>query len=79
MYGDPLPIYLAGNCSSKNVEIMLVICDGAHLIFFLWGFLKDQLYRTLPRDLKDLQERIYADVNNVTPQMLHNTWVQVEY
>ncbi|KAJ4439097.1 hypothetical protein ANN_15054 [Periplaneta americana] len=27
----------------------------------------------------DLQERIYAAVNNVTPQMLHNTWVEVEY
>ena len=25
-----------------------------------------------------LQERIYPDVNNFTPQMLHNTWVEVE-
>ncbi|KAJ4426428.1 hypothetical protein ANN_27242 [Periplaneta americana] len=47
--------------------------------FFLWGFLKDQVYRTPVRDLADLQERIYAAVNNVTPQMLHNTWVEVEY
>ena len=29
--------------------------------------------------MADLQERIYADINNVTPQMLHNTWVEVEY
>ncbi|KAJ4428941.1 hypothetical protein ANN_25937 [Periplaneta americana] len=47
--------------------------------FFLWGFVKDQVYRTPVRDLADLQERIYAAVNNVTPQMLHNTWVEVEY
>ena len=47
--------------------------------FFQWGFVKDQVYRTLICDLADLQERIYAAVNNVTPEMLHNTWVQVEY
>ena len=27
----------------------------------------------------NLQERIYAAVKNVTLQMLHNTWVKVEY
>ena len=46
---------------------------------FLWGFVKDWLYRTPVRDLADLQEIIYADVNNVTLQMLHNTWVEFEY
>ena len=30
-------------------------------------------------DLADLQERIYAAVNNVTPQMLENTYVEIEY
>ena len=46
------------------------------MIFFSCG---DQVYRTPTRDLAGLQERIYAAVNNVTPQMLHNTWVEVEY
>ena len=46
--------------------------------FFLWGF-KDQVYRTPVYDLADLQVRIYAAVNNVTQQMLHNTWVEFEY
>ena len=41
--------------------------------FFLRGF-KDQVYRTPVHDLTDLQERIYAAVSNVIPQMLHNTW-----
>ena len=31
------------------------------------------------RELSDLQEVIYAAVNNVTPQTLRNTWVEVEY
>ena len=35
--------------------------------------------RTLVHDLADLQERFYAAVNIVTPQMRHNTWVEVEY
>ena len=30
-------------------------------------------------DLADLQQIIYAAVNNVTLQMLKNTWVKVEY
>ena len=29
--------------------------------------------------LLHLQEGIHAAVNNVIPQMLHNTWVEVEY
>ena len=75
MYDDPLPIHLAGNCSSKNVRTMLANCVGARPIttsFFLWGFVKEQVYGTPVRDLADLQERIYAAVNNVTPQTLHN-------
>ena len=52
---------------------------SAHDLFFLWGFVKDQVYRTPVRGLTDLKERIYAAVDNVTPQMLHNTWVEVEY
>ena len=39
---------------------------------FLWGFVKDQVNRTPAHDLADLQERIYAAINNVAPQMLHN-------
>ena len=42
------------------------------------GLLDLQVYRTPVPDLAELQERIYA-VNNVMPQMLHNTWVEVEY
>ena len=47
--------------------------------FFLWGIVKNQVYRTPVCDLADLQERINAAVNSVTPQMLHNTWVEVQY
>ena len=47
--------------------------------FSFGGFVKDQVYRTSIRDLEDLQERIYAALNNVIPQTFHNTWIEVEY
>ena len=68
--GDPLLLHLPGNCSSKNVWTMLAKCGGVHLIFFLWGFVKDQVYRTPVSDLVDSHERIVSAVNNVTQQMI---------
>ena len=46
---------------------------------FILGCLLRTVYMTSVYDLADLQERIYATINNVTPEMLHNTWVKVEY
>ena len=37
MYGDSLPINVAGTCSSKNVRTMLVKCGEANLNFFCGG------------------------------------------
>ena len=36
----------------------------------MWGFVKEQVYTTPVRDLAELQERIYAAVNNVTAQVI---------
>ena len=72
IYCDPLPIRLPGNCSSKNESYHCLISSCG-------GFVKDQICKTRVCDLADLQERIYAAVNSVTLQMLHNTWVEVEY
>ena len=47
--------------------------------FFPVGSVKSHVCRTPVRDLADLQEGIYAAGNNVTPQTLHNTWIEVEY
>ena len=35
--------------------------------------------RIIVRDFSELQERIYVAVNDATPQMLHNIWLEVEY
>ena len=46
--------------------------------FFCGGLLRTRSIGAV-RDLTELQNRIYAAVNNFTPQILYNTWVEVEY
>ena len=38
--------------------------------YFPVGFVKDQVYRSRVRDLKDMQERIYAGVNNCKKEFM---------
>ena len=82
--------HLVGKLSRQGVEAQTYSCnisitwparspDLTPSDFLLWMFLTDQDHWTPVRDLTDFQEIIYAAVNIVTPRMLHNTWVEVEY
>ncbi|PSN39958.1 hypothetical protein C0J52_24258, partial [Blattella germanica] len=51
--------------------------DLTPLDFFLWGFVKDRVYRV--DDLQVLCQRINDTVRSVSPQMLQNTWREIEY
>lgn len=42
--------------------------------FFFWGFIKDRVYSERIRDVDHLRERIINACNEVTPEMLRNTW-----
>ena len=53
--------------------------DITPLDFFLWGYVKDQVYRTPIHDLQTLKTRIREAIATVTPQMLHNTWREIEF
>jgi hypothetical protein len=46
---------------------------------FLWGYVKDIVYKTPVITLDELKLRIVAAVETVTPQMLENTWRETEY
>ncbi|GBN55525.1 hypothetical protein AVEN_59917-1, partial [Araneus ventricosus] len=46
--------------------------------FFLWGYLKQQVYSTPPPTLQDLQRRITDACANVTPAMLHHVQSEVQ-
>ena len=54
--------------------------DLTPLDFFLWGFIKDMVYvPPLPATLPDLRARIYAAVEQVTPEMLVRVWEEIDY
>ncbi|GBM63805.1 hypothetical protein AVEN_210657-1 [Araneus ventricosus] len=46
--------------------------------FFLWGYLKQQVYATPPPTLQDLQRRIMDACENVTPAMLHRVQREIQ-
>jgi hypothetical protein len=48
-------------------------------VFFLWGYVKDIVYKTPVTSLHELKLRIVAAIGTVTPQMLVNTWREIEY
>jgi hypothetical protein len=49
------------------------------LDFFLWGCVKDIMYKTPVSSLDELKLRIVAAIETVTPQMQENTWKETEY
>jgi diadenosine tetraphosphate (Ap4A) HIT family hydrolase len=42
----------------------LTPCD-----FFLWGYLKEKVFKHHPQSLEDLQERIQQEINSVPPEL----------
>lgn len=53
----------------------LTPCD-----FFLWGYVKDMVYRPpLPATIDDLKRKITVAIQTVTPDMLQRVWNELEY
>ncbi|GBL78582.1 hypothetical protein AVEN_65178-1 [Araneus ventricosus] len=52
--------------------------DLTPMDFFLWEYLKQQVYATPPPTLRDLQRRITDACANVTPAMLHRKQREVQ-
>lgn len=40
------------------------------LDFFLWGYVKNEVFATEPASLEDLKERVKASLQNIPRQML---------
>lgn len=51
--------------------------DLTPLDFFLWGYIKDQVYATPHTSLLDLRRRITDACNSVTPSMLRNVHAEL--
>ncbi|XP_039310613.1 uncharacterized protein LOC120358903 [Solenopsis invicta] len=46
--------------------------DLTPMDFFLWGYMRDIIYQTLPRDRNDLIAKIREASQRITPEMLRN-------
>ena len=54
--------------------------DLTPMDFFLWGFVKDQVFvPPLPANVVELRTRIAAAVAKVTPEMLRSVWQETDY
>ena len=58
---------------------MLAKCGGAQLIFSCGGVLRTRSTEHQYMIWQTYKKRIYAAGNNVIEQMIHNTWVEVDY
>ncbi|GBO06375.1 hypothetical protein AVEN_211067-1 [Araneus ventricosus] len=52
--------------------------DLTPIDFFLWGYLKQQVYATPPPTLQEIQRRITDAFTNVTPSRLHRAQREVQ-
>jgi len=41
---------------------------NAH-VTFLWGYLKEKVFKHLPRSLEDLKERIQQEIDSIPPEL----------
>jgi hypothetical protein len=49
------------------------------LDFFLWGYVKDIVYRTKVRDITNLKQRITEAIATTDEDMLQRTLQEIEY
>lgn len=53
--------------------------DITPLDFFMWGYVKDIVYRTEVRDIDNLKQRITEAIATINVGMLERTWREIEY
>jgi hypothetical protein len=47
--------------------------------FFLWGYVKSNVFRTPVNGLNDLKISIRNEISAIPADMLHRTWQELEY
>ena len=53
--------------------------DITPLYFFLWGYLKDIVYRTPANGIDVLKRRITQAFSTITGDILQRTWLEIDY
>jgi len=52
----------------------LTPCD-----YFLWGYVKDEVFVPQPVSIPDLRNSITAAVETITPDLLSRVWQELDY
>ena len=52
--------------------------DTTPLDFFLWGYVKDAVFRTKVKDTNDLKEKIAVALETIDKSMLRRTWTDID-
>ena len=50
-----------------------------HLIFFMWGYIKNIVYAEKIRNIQHLQDRITSAIETVARDMIQKTWQEIEF
>jgi hypothetical protein len=53
--------------------------DITPLHFFLWGYVRDIVYKAPVSSFDELKLRIVAAIETVIPQMLESSWREIKY
>jgi hypothetical protein len=67
-------IYRVSIKALYNTKNLLQMLD-----FFLWGYVKDIVYRTKVRDITNLKQRTTDAIATTDEGMLQRTWQEIEY
>ena len=60
------------NTYNSTIEWLPQSPDLSPLDFYFWDCSKEKIYRTIPTNQLDLQQRIFNACNTLTPTMLMN-------
>ena len=53
--------------------------DATQCDFFLWGYVKDQVYAPLTASIPELKVRIRTATETITADMLQTVWNELDY
>ena len=67
--------------SFKKIWTLATEVTGPHTLwFFLWGYVKDNAYKPpLPKNVRELQDRIRAAVQTIDGNTLKCVWQELDY
>jgi hypothetical protein len=65
-----------------DVEWLAQSPDLSPCEFFLWGYLKEKVFKHRPRSLEDLKERIQQEIDSILPELtrrvMKNFWERLQ-